>query len=194
MIENIQNTFLAMGLSQQILWVVAVLSSVVFIIQAIGVFMGFDADSDIDLSTDVIEGGDADFDADGFHLISVKSIIAFLLGFSWTGVLFYDQLSPTVLGVVSLVVGLLFMSSVAFLLFQIKKLDRDNTFRLEKTVGLTADVYLRIPAGRSETGKITVSLNGSMHELEAVSDTDIPTGAKVRILETVNDHVVLVKM
>lgn len=194
MIENIQNTFLAMGLSQQILWVVAVLSSAVFVIQAIGVFMGFDADSDIDLSTDVVEGGDADFDADGFHLISVKSIIAFLLGFSWTGVLFFDQLSPSVLGAVSFVVGLLFMSSVAFLLFQIKKLDRDNTFHIEQIVGLTADVYLRIPAGRADTGKITVSLNGSIHELEALSDTEIPTGAKVKILETVNDHVVLVKM
>ncbi len=191
-------TFQTMSTPLQIYWILALVSSVVFIIQAIMTFVGFDSDADIDLADapDAIpESGDADFDADGFHLISVKTIVSFILGFGWTGVLFWDTIeSPLWLGLLAFVVGLIFMSLIALLLFQIRKLDKDNTFRVEKVIGMNAEVYLRIPAARKDTGKITVSLNGSMHELEALTDGDeLPTGAKVKITAKVDGETVVVE-
>ena len=190
-------TFKSMDGMLQVYWILAAISSIIFIIQAIMTFIGFDADSDVDMSTapdQIPESGDAAFDAAGFHLVSVKSVICFILGFGWTGVLCWNYIPNRVLlGLLAVVVGLIFMSLIAFLLFQMMKLNRDNTFRVEQTIGLPADVYLRIPANRKQTGKITVSLNGSTHELEAVSDTDIPTGAKVRIKEIVQGETVLVE-
>jgi len=171
-------------------WVLALLSSLVFIIQAIATFVGFGADVDADL------GGDADFDADGFHIISVKTIVCFILGFGWTGVLFWDSIeSRVLLAVLAFVIGLGFMLLIALMLHWVLKLDKDNTFHTEKVVGMTADVYLRIPAARQETGKIIVSLDGSVHELEALTDDSetIPTGGKVEILSVVKSSVVLVK-
>ncbi len=189
-------TFKSMDGMLQVYWFLAALSSIVFIIQAIMTFVGFDADSDVDVSTapdQIPESGDAAFDAAGFHLVSVKSVICFILGFGWTGVLCWDLIpSRFLLGLVAALVGLLFMAVIAFLLFQMMKLNRDNTFRIEQVVGLTAEVYLRIPADRAQTGKVTVSLNGSTHELLALSDTSVPTGAKVRILQVIQGETVLV--
>ena len=160
-------TFKSMDGMLQVYWILAAVSSIIFIIQAIMTFIGFDADSDVDMSTapdQIPESGDAAFDAAGFHLVSVKSVICFILGFGWTGVLCWNYIPNRVLlGLLAVVVGLIFMSLIAFLLFQMMKLNRDNTFRVEQTIGLPADVYLRIPGNRKQTGKITVSLNGSTH-------------------------------
>ena len=191
-------TFYAMDTSLQVYWILAAVSSVIFIIQAIMTFVGFDSDSDLDLADapdEIPESGDAAFDADGFHLVSVKSIISFVLGFGWTGVLFWDSIeNRLLLGLLAGLVGLLFMSIIAFLLFQMKKLDKDNTFRIENVVGMNAEVYLRIPGGRKDSGKVTVSLNGSMHELEALTDgSDIPTGAKVKITGFIDAETVTVE-
>lgn len=189
--------YLALPFMLQVYCALAAIASVIFIIQAIMTFAGFDADADADIpdAPDAIpESGDAAFDADGFHLVSVKSIICFILGFGWTGVLCWDYIPNRVLlGFVAFLVGLLFMGTIAFLLFQVMKLNKDNTFRVEQIVGQPAEVYLRIPAGRQESGKITISLNGSIHELEALADQDIPTGAKVRVLSVVEGDTVLVE-
>jgi len=186
-------TFQSLDLMLQVYWVLAAVSSLVFAIQAIGVFTGFDADADVS-NIDTPDVDDA-FDTDGFHLVSVKSVVSFILGFSWTGVLFWDDFeNPLWLGLLSLAVGLVFMAIIAYLLYLVLKLDRDNTFKVEETVGLTAEVYLRIPAGRKETGKVIVSLNGSTHELDAYSEGDeIPTGAKVKIVGVATGDTLIVE-
>ena len=193
MIEN----FSTMDAMLQVYWVLAAVASVIFIIQAIMTFAGFGADGDVDVPDapdSIPEGGGADFDADGFHLVSVKSIICFLLGFGWTGVTCWNLIpNRLLLALVAFLVGLVFMALIAFLLFQVMKLNRDNTFHPEQVVGKVAEVYLRIPADRSETGKITISHNGSVHELEALCDTELPTGAKARILEVIKGDTVLVE-
>ena len=192
-------TFLSMDTMLQVYWVLAAVSSVVFIIQAIMTFVGFDADGDVDLSVapdDVPEGGDAAFDADGFHLVSVKSIVGFILGFGWTGVLCWNSITnPMLLCLTCTLVGLVFMASIAFLIFQVMKLNRDNTFHVDQVIGQHAEVYLRIPAARQDSGKISVSHHGSVHELEAYTVGEaIPTGAKVRIIQKIDGETVLVEL
>ena len=190
-------TYQSLPLMLQIYWALAILASAVFVIQTIMTFMGFDADGDVDVpdAADAVpESGGADFDADGFHLVSVKSLISFVLGFGWTGVLFWNSISNTfLLGLAATLVGFVFMGTIAFLIFQVMKLNKDNTFRIEQIVGQTAEVYLRITADRKESGKITISHHGSTHELEAFSDQEIPTGAKVRILSVIDGETVLVE-
>lgn len=183
-------TFKAMDTMLQVYWIAALLASVVFVIQAIGIFLGFDGDTDF-------SGGDMDFDADGFSLVSIKTIVCFILGFGWTGVLFYDSIeSLWLLNLIAFGVGLLFMLVIAFLLHQMMKLTQDNSFQISSAVGKVADVYLRIPAGKTDTGKITVSVDGTVHELEAItkSDTDIPTGSRVRVVEALDGSVVVVEL
>lgn len=186
-------TFRSLDLMLQTYWILALCASVVFVIQAIMTFVGLDADYDADLPD--APDANSDFDTDGFHLVSVKTIVSFVLGFGWTGVLLWNEIThPLVLGFVALLVGFVFMLLIAWLLYLVLKLDQDNTFRIQKVIGMNADVYLTIPADKAETGKIMVSLNGSMHELEALTadSTPIPTGGKVKIIGIEAGETVLV--
>ncbi len=188
-------TFRSLDLMLQTYWILALCASVVFAIQAVMTFMGLDADYDADVPD--APDANSDFDADGFHLVSVKTIVSFVLGFGWTGVLLWNDISsPLLLGFVALLVGFLFMFLIAWLLYLVLKLDRDNTFSVKKVVGMNADVYLTIPANKAETGKVTVSLNGSMHELEALTTepNPIPTGGKVKIVGIEAGETVLVEV
>lgn len=184
--EELQTLVQEMDIMEMIYWGTAVVASVVFCIQTIMLFVGFDTDADF-------SGGDVDFDADGLNLVSVKTISCFLLGFGWTGVMIYPVVDDKyIVAGVSFGVGLVFMVLIAFLLKQVLKLSKDNTFTTLSIEGTTAEVYLRIPGGE-ECGKITVSHEGSTHELLAYADSEIPTGRKVIIDRIIDESSVFVK-
>lgn len=74
-------------------------------------------------------------------------------------------------------------------------LAEDNTFRVSDTLHLTADVYLSIPAHKQGKGKISLSVKGSYHELDAVTEQDtIPSGAAVKIVKIENNLLVVEKI
>ena len=172
-----------------IYWGIALISSLVFTIQTIMLFVGFDTDADF-------SGGDVAFDVDGLALVSVKTVACFLLGFGWSGVILAPLFENAwVVALISLGIGALFMFGAWILLKQVLTLSQDNTFHADKIVGYTADVYLRIPADADKSGKIMVSYEGSLHELQAFNAgaEEIPTGAKVHIVEAIDDATVRVE-
>ena len=90
------------------------------------------------------------------------------------------------LQVAALGIGVLFVIIFVFILRQIMKLSTDKTFHIEETIGLIADTYLRIPGEKKGSGKVMVSVRGSMHEIEAITEGEaIPTGSKVRVVKAI---------
>ena len=180
-----------MDAPQRAFWIIALVASVVFVVQTILSFIGIgDTDADYDVST-----ADSVDDAGFGGVFSFRNLINFLLGYGWTGVVLYERFeSRFMLYFVSILVGLLFVAAFVFMLKQIMKLSHDGTFHPEEAIGLTADVYLRIPAARSGRGKVQFSVKGSVHELDAVTDDGelLPTGGRVRIIEALGDDVVRV--
>jgi hypothetical protein len=160
-------------------WYVALPATVIFAIQSILTFMGADAS----------DGTSADFDGDfdggdaPFQLFSLRNLINFLLGFSWTGIAFYTSVeSQAVLLILAFLVGALFVYLFFVIIRQVQKLAEDNSFRIENTVNKTADVYLTIPGKKQGKGKIMISVNGAFHELEAMTEHDtIASGAVVKV-------------
>ena len=169
----------------KVYWGIALFSSVVFVIQMIMTFAGFDADA----STDT------DFDAEGFHIFTVKGLVSFLLGFGWTGIFLNDSIeNPFLLGAAAVAVGILFLLLILFIMRQVMKLSVDNSFKLEQSVGLVGSVYLRIPSSRKACGKVQLSVNGTIHELEALTDGhELPTGSRAKVMSVIDDHTVLVE-
>lgn len=170
-------------------WGTAIVATGVFLLQILLLLFGFDTDADF-------SGGDVSFDVDGLSLVSIKTVACFLLGFGWTGVLCYTEITdPVWLAVVALSVGALFMLIVYWLLRQVLHLSQNATFSTSQSVGSVGDVYLRIPAGRGELGKVMVSVAGSLHELAAQSadGSELPTGCKVRVVDAVDDLTVSVQ-
>ena len=174
----------------QAFWYVALGSSAVFLIQALFTFIG-GGDTD-GLEAD-FDGGLDDVDAP-FQFFSFRNLVNFLLGFGWTGVAFYEQLSSKVLVVViATVVGLVFIMLFWLLIKQILKLTEDNTFRIEKLIGKTGEVYILIPAAKSGKGKIMISLNGTSHELSAItlSEVEIKTNTPVKVTAVDGDLLIV---
>ena len=172
-------------------WFVAIPTSLIFIIQTIMTFMG----------TDSSDGIQADFDGDlngadaPFQLFSLRNLINFLLGFSWTGISFYTTISnKPLLIVLSLVVGVIFVYLFFIIIRQVQKLAEDNSFKITNTLNKTAEVYLTIPENKKGKGKIMISVNGSFHELEAMTEKDkIQSGAVVKVVRIENDNILLVE-
>lgn len=172
-------------------WYIALPCSVIFAIQSILTFVGADA-------TDGIEADfDADFDGSDapFQLFSLRNLINFLLGFSWTGISLYNSIeNHNILIAVSALVGLLFVALFFIIIKQIRKLAEDNTFKLSDTLNRSADVYLSIPARKTGKGKISISIGGSHKELDAVTEHEsISTGAVVKIIGIINKDLLLVE-
>src|SRR5690606_7751282 len=124
--------------------------SLFFAGQTIMTFMGSDAS----------DGIDADFDGDlvgadaPLQLFSLRNLVNFLLGFSWTGISFYSSIdNKALLIVLALLVGVLFVGLFFSIIRQIQKLAENNSFRIQETLNKSAEVYLQIPAYKSGKGK-----------------------------------------
>ena len=180
---------------QKFFWTIACCASLVFIIQTIMTFIGLGTDADVDAgpmdgSVDSIEDGALS------GVFSFRNLVNFLLGYGWAGVLLFDDIEKRwLLQLLAIAVGVLFVLAFVFMFRQVMKLSHDGSFKMSETVGLKADVYLRIPAARSGRGKVQLSVKGSVHEIDAVTDNDaeIPTGGQAEIVEVLGDDLLLVK-
>lgn len=180
------------GLTQlmQIFWACAIVSSLVMIIQLLFTIFGGDIDADADA-----------FNADGLDastlsdLFTLKNFINFFVGFGWSGITFRQYIDNDAwLLVIAILSGLLFIAIFMFIYKKIMQLESNSAVGASACVGKIADVYLRIPAARSGKGKIQISLNGSVREFDAITDSHemIPSGAVVVVEDVINGRVLLV--
>lgn len=172
-------------------WYVAIPTSIIFFIQTVMTFLGVDAS----------DGLDADFDGDlnggdhPFQLFSLRNLINFLLGFSWTGISFYNNIAnPIFLIALSIIVGASFVYLFFIIIKQVQKLEENNSFNLSNTLNKTAEVYLTIPEKKTGKGKIMISINGSFHELEAMTEeASILSGTPVKVVKIENGNTIIVQ-
>ncbi len=176
----------AMDATERSYWLLAIGVFIVFFIQTVLSFVGMDFDGDTDL----------DFDASGFHLFTLKSLIHFLLGYGWTCALLYQSIdSLWVLNLLGIAAGCFLVYIIFAIMRMVMRFDEDGTFHLKDAVGTVGDIYLRVPEQRSGTGKIQFSKNGTTYEYDAVTDDHIPlaTGDKARITAVVGNSLVVVE-
>jgi hypothetical protein len=67
---------------------------------------------------------------------------------------------------------------------------------IANAINLTGTTYLFIPANRGGMGKVHIKVQGSLRELQAVTDddTDIATGSLIRVKNIINDNILLVTL
>lgn len=177
--------------SLRALWYIALPISFIFLLQTIMTFIGSDSPTGINADFDGnLEGVDAPL-----QLFTLRNLINFLLGFSWTGITFYDSISNYfILIIISTLVGLAFVWVFFFIIKQIQKLAEDNTFQLEHALQKTGTVYLSIPEHKHGVGKIAISVKGSQKELSAISLGDrIETGAAIKVVGVEGSNILIVE-
>lgn len=168
-------------------WYIAIPTSLIFIIQTVLTFSGLDAS----------DGIEADFDSNftdtdaPFQLFSFRNLVNFLLGFSWGGISCYHYIADTTfLLLFATVIGMFFVAVFFLIVRQLLKLGENNTFTIEKTLSKTGSVYLRIPANKSGTGVVQVSINGAVREMKAATKaTELPTGTLIKVVGYESDIV-----
>lgn len=181
--------FLSLDPVLRVYWGIALFASTIFVVQTVMSFIGIgDMDTDMDMDMDGMSDTDALDDAGAMHLLSIRNIIYFLLGLGWTGVSLWHTIENRyLLALAGVLVGCAFVAVFITLFRQMMKLQSNGAFNINDAVGKTVDVYLRIPAQRTGMGKVQVSFNGSIQELDALTDSEdvIPSGAKVTVIEVI---------
>jgi membrane-bound ClpP family serine protease len=130
-----------------------------------------------------------------FQVFSLRNLISFLLGFSWTGISFYNSIAnASLLILLSTTIGVLFVLFFFLIIKQIQRFAEDNSFKYSKTINKTGEVYLTIPENRSGYGKVLISVNGSVHELEAMTENDkIESGKLIKVVKIESDKILIVE-
>lgn len=164
-------------------WFVSIIGSLIFSVVMIMAFAGGEAD---DIDTDVEAG---------FQFISFKNLIGFFTIFGWSGIACIDAGFSTPLTIViSVISGLLMMVIMATLYFFISKLTDSGTLVYKNALDAVGEVYLTIGANRSKIGKVTVRVQGSMRELDALTDSlsELKTGTIIKVVDITSNGILIV--
>jgi len=148
-------------------------------------------------------GGDAD-GIDGnvdvgidFQFLSFKNLIGFLTIFGWSGISCLDAgLSKEFTIFISIVCGLIMMLAMASLFYYLGKLQSSGTLKLKNALNQIGEVYLTVGANRSKIGKVSITVQGTLRELEALtdSDTDLVMGNVVRVKEVTDNGILVIEL
>ncbi|HEY6502496.1 MAG TPA: hypothetical protein VIZ28_00855 [Chitinophagaceae bacterium] len=188
---DISSWWQSMIFFEKIFWVIALLFSLLFLIQAILSFTSGNGDVSAGDADDYI----GDDDGIGYQFFTIKNLIAFFTVFGWTGIACIkggmDKI-PTI--AIALVAGSLMVLIMAFLFRSMSKLKHSGTLQVKNAIGVIGETYLFIPAGRGGFGKVHVKVQGSLHELQAITDDEqqIATGKLVKVIDVINDSILLV--
>ncbi len=192
MLTDFTSWFSSLDLLLQIFWACAIASSLFFIVQFVLTMMGIgDADVDVD-GMDSVEALSAD---GGMSLFTVKNVIHFFLGLGWSGVCFWDLIPSRVLLIfVSVLIGLLMVAIFLFIFKKMLSIESRGSYDPKAAVGKVCDVYLNIPEARSGKGKVQLAIQGTVIEMDALTDGErLKNQTKVRILELLDNNTVLVE-
>ncbi|QHI37909.1 hypothetical protein IMCC3317_32920 [Kordia antarctica] len=177
---------------EQSYWVIAGISSIIFIFVLISTFLIGD--------TDGVDGDvDADIESDtgiGFQFFTFKNLVAFFTIFSWAGITCIEAgYGKTITILVSSVSGLMMMLFMASLIHYINKLVSSGTLKLENAIGNVGEVYLTIGGNRSKIGKVHVNIQGALRELDALADSEetLKTGTVIKVTEITGTGILIVQ-
>ncbi|MEO2050201.1 MAG: hypothetical protein ABGX00_00440 [Allomuricauda sp.] len=187
-----ENWFTALTLFEKVYWIVAIAGSAILLVLVVMTLMGGDVDDMGDV--------DADIEADTgihFQFLSFKNLMGFLTIFGWSGIACIDNgLSTGLTIIISVICGLLMMLAMASLFYYLAKLQSSGTLNLKNAVNQIGEVYLTIGANRTRIGKVSVNVQGTLRELQALTDEDhdLVQGNVVRVQDVTDTGILIVNL
>ncbi len=176
---SLYNVFFTVGLFSTVLYVLKL---------AVFIFVGGDtevsADFDAMTETDV-----------SFSFISTQTILAFLMGFGWSGLTALAQfgLSGVISFLIGLAVGFVFMFITAYLMHGIKKLNKHIKTDLNTLLNKSGKAYISMEPHKE--GQIEIDLNERLSIIEAtnISDEKINAFDPVKVVKVEDNKVYIIK-
>ncbi|MEZ5013073.1 MAG: hypothetical protein R2794_02160 [Chitinophagales bacterium] len=184
-------------------WAITIVVSLIFIIQMVMSFMGVQgdtgatADFDSNLNTDVgdIHDGSGAGDHLPFQFFTFRNFINFFLGFGWTIIALRDTVhNQFILIAWGTLVGCFMVAMVFYIFYYMTKLTATGTMNIRNALHGTGSVYIPIPGNKMGMGKVQITVQGSLRELDAITEGDtISTGSMIKVKEIVNGTILLVE-
>lgn len=182
--------FSALDGFSQFFWVIALVGSLIFLFVIITTFLGMDGGDDFDT--------DADIDADtgiGFQFITFKNLVGFFTIFGWTGIACLNAgLSKPLSVTIAFAAGLLMMAIMAAMFFSMQKLTDSGTLDYKNALGAIGEIYLTVGPNRTKMGKVSIRVQGTLRELEALSDSlvELKSGTIIKVTDVTSNGILIV--
>lgn len=189
-----------MNTFQQTIFVIAVSATIVMLIFLVLMLFGlgdsFDGDVDIDVDLD----GDA-FNSEpltafsGLRIFTIRGSLAFLSVGGWVTLILSNTTTPLISGIVGVVAGGVAMYLLALAFKALTKLESEGNLDYHNAIGKTGNVYIKIPKNKSGIGKVIVTLQERLTEVDAITNDaeDLKTGTTVEIIDVANESTVIVR-
>jgi len=179
----------------------ALIGTSFFLIKVILSFVGGDADFDGHADAlDSVLGGDVDASApvdaaDSFVFFSIQSMLAFLMGFGWVGLICRSEYGLGHALTIPIATGtgaLLFLLNASLTIFM-SKLNTTNEFDIRSAIGKEGKVYLTLPKNGEGKGQVEVEVNCKKVILNAISfEEQIKSFEPIEVISEIDHNTVLV--
>ena len=150
---------------EQWLWGFVFISSGIFIIQTALSFLGF-GEVEIDTEVGLPELSEG---LSVWNFITLRNVVAFMLGGSWTSALMYDP-GSWIWAPLTVLVGLGFSTGNIFIAKNIKQLESQGNLSIHDAVNQEGIVTIAINPSMQGRGKVQVSVSGRSVELPAMTE------------------------
>jgi hypothetical protein len=152
--------------ASQVFWGIAIAASIFQVLMFIGsLFTSHELDHSADTEMNTADSGEA------LKLLSLRGIVAFLVGFGWTGGLFIAKgLSLLLVLLISIGAGIVFMGVILLIMKLLMSLKADGTLNYENAIGQTGHAYIAVPARRAGLGQVEIMVQGRLITAQAVTD------------------------
>ncbi|MDR1597597.1 MAG: hypothetical protein LBR89_01525 [Holosporales bacterium] len=154
--------------------IIAFAATALFVLKLLLEGMG-DADVDVDVDVDGVDHS--------FTFVSLQSILSFLMGFGWIGVVgMSSNIHSAYVLIFSILGGCVCFALYVGLMFSARKLEKIPRVNLESTIGQVCTTYTRFqPNGQ---GKVRAKFNGklSICDAENLTSEQIESFQSVRVV------------
>lgn len=179
-------SFSALDGFSQFFWIIALIGSLLFVFVIITTFLSVDGGDDFD---DVDAGIE-------FQFITFKNLVGFFTIFGWIGIASINAgFSIPVTVITALISGLIMMSIMAGMFYGMQKLADSGTLDYKNAINATGEVYLTIGANRSRMGKVSIRVQGTLRELDALTDSlfELKSGTIIQVKDVTNNGILIVE-
>jgi len=175
---------------EHVYWIIALIGSLLLSIVFLLTMLGGDTD---------VDAVDLDIEADGgigFQFISFKSLVGFFTVFGWAGITCINAgYSNGISLLIATFCGLVMMTIMAWLFYIMMKQSESGTLQIKNAINQIGEVYITVGKERSSIGKIQIKVQGSLRELEAITDetSDLKQGDVIKVIEVVSSEILLIE-
>lgn len=177
-------------------WACALPFTLIFIIQAILSFSGFDhSDTDSYDAHSFDAHSENSGESHSFPVFTFRNFVILIMVYGWTGLSLHKYgFSKQITVMSALMLGIAMMLVVAYIFYSMTKLQESGNTDIRNAINFTGNIYLTIPPKRSGAGKIQMTIQNALREYDAVTDDEkeLETGKMARVTGIVNNNILLV--